>query len=136
VQRACDNCAVDYEAKRPASRFCSSACRTAWSRRPKTAATGKVPKAAPQRSASTKVADALRRELEQLGVADLYEGAVAVGIAGQLDSGTVVGAAYASLSKELDRRVDALRMRADRPDDPAQAVVDRFEDKRQSLRLA
>jgi hypothetical protein len=79
------------------------------------------------------VGEALRTELEALGVADTYEGRVALGIASQLDNGTVAGAAYASLSKELDRRVDALRLKAVRTDDPAVVVKDRFAEKRAKL---
>jgi len=81
----------------------------------------------------THAAAKLDAEFTQLGVADLYEAEVAVGIARQLDSGVIAGAAYVSLSKELDRRVDALRLRAEKPDDPARAVKDRLAEKRLSL---
>lgn len=83
---------------------------------------------------STEVVDALGVELRQLGVADTYEGRVALGIAAQLDKGTVIGAAYASLSKELDRRVDALRLKAERPDDPVRLITGAVEEKRATLR--
>jgi hypothetical protein len=83
--------------------------------------------------ASAKVSAALESELSKLGVADTYEAAVALGLARQLDSGTVVGAAYVSLSKEIDRRVDGLRLRAELPEDPARDVRERLEAKR--LRL-
>lgn len=86
--------------------------------------------------ASTEVADALGAELERIGLAGTYEGRVAMGIASQLDHGNVVGAAYASLSKELDRRVDALRLKAEMPDDPARVLRERVEGKRAHLRSA
>jgi hypothetical protein len=69
-------------------------------------------------------------------VADSYEGRVALGIAAQLDRGTVVGAAYASLSKELDRRVDALRLKAERPGDPVRRISEALAEKRTHLKLA
>lgn len=87
----------------------------------------------PLRPTSTHVADALRVELDDLGVADTYEGVVALGIAEQLDAGSAVGTAYASLSRELDRRVDALRLKAVRKDDPAVVVRGLFAEKRRLL---
>lgn len=136
MERPCDECGDRYEAKTRRSKFCSTACRVAASRSrhaeaARADATGTVVE--PPAPPSTKVADALRAELEQLQVADSYEGTIAIGIAKQLDSGHVVGAAYVSLSKELDRRVDALRLKAERPDDPARAVRDRLTEKRLSL---
>lgn len=88
---------------------------------------------APAAPAVEAVGDALRVELEKLEVADSYEGQVALGIARQLDNGTVAGAAYASLSKELDRRVDALRLKAEKADDPTRVVKGRFAEKRAAL---
>jgi len=75
----------------------------------------------------------LHVELEQLGVEATYEGRVALGIARQLDRGAVAGAAYASLSRELDRRVDALRLKAERSDDRVKVIRGRFAEKRSKM---
>lgn len=137
VQRSCDLCLTRYEANHPSSRFCSGRCRTAWKRgkRPTTI----VPAAAlsqPPSTASTHVSEALERELRELGVAQSYEGVVALGLARQLDNGTITGTAYVSLSKELDRRVESLRVKAERPEDPARAAKDAIAEQRAQLRLA
>lgn len=123
---ACDHCGKPFP-PRAGKRFCGETCRAAaFKARQRGQRAGETPK-------STDVADALSVELEQLEMAASYEGRVAVGIAQQLDNGTVVGAAYASLSKELDRRVDALRLKAERADDPAKVIRDRLEAKRAKL---
>lgn len=84
--------------------------------------------------ACTEVADALGRELAALGLADHYEARIAVQLAGQLDDGSVRGAGFVSLSKELDRRVEALRLKAERPDDPTKRVHAAVEEKRAHLK--
>jgi hypothetical protein len=122
ARRGCESCGKGLEGKKASARFCGDVCR-------KRQARGGVA-APPSEPPSTAVADALGAELEQLEMAATYEGRVAVGIARQLDNGTVVGAAYASLSRELDRRVDALRLKAERADDPAKVIKGRFEEKR------
>jgi hypothetical protein len=76
---------------------------------------------------STTIADALREELVELGVIRKAEAAIALQLARQLDAGSIVGSQYVSLSKELDRRVDALRLMGERPDDPVSAIRRRFE---------
>lgn len=120
----CERCGTSFEAKRPSKRFCGrSSCR----------AGKRSVVTAPAAPAVEAVGDALRVELEKLEVADSYEGQVALGIARQLDNGTVAGAAYASLSKELDRRVDALRLKAEKADDPTRVVKGRFAEKRAAL---
>lgn len=138
MQRPCDFCGKAYEAKLPTSRFCGTNCRVKNKRTPERAVTAGRPvtptaAAKPLPMASTKVSEALEQELRGLGVADTYEAAVALGLARQLDSGAIVGAAYVSLSKEIDRRVDLLRLRAELPDDPARDMRERLEAKR--LRL-
>lgn len=133
MERACDSCGDSYEAKTRRSKFCSTACRVAACRvrhaeaaQADAAGTVVEPTAPP----STKVGDALRAELRDLQVDGTYEGTIAIGIAKQLDGGHVLGTAYVSLSKELDRRVHALRLKAVRPDDPAAAVRLRLVEKR------
>lgn len=129
ARRCCETCGRSIEGKRPAARFCSDTCRKRVARSPGSAAAAVI-----EDQGATEVADALRLEIETLGVGAMYEARIALGIASQLDNGTVLGAAYASLSKELDRRVEALRMKVERPDDPAKAVKERLAEKR--LRLA
>lgn len=135
MQRACDLCGEVYEAKRATSRFHHPRCRKAW-------ATGKRPKdlaVTPPPPSSTGpvldgVVDRVTQELTALGVVNHTEAGIVIGIAKQLDSNTIIGTAYVSLSKEFDRRLDALRLKADRPDDPAAAVRERVAAKRAELR--
>lgn len=140
MERLCDACGDPYEAKTRRSKFCSTACRVAKSReRHRAAADADRAQDAPasvgepRQPPSTKVKDQLLAELLRLGVAETYEASIAVGIAKQLDAGVVVGAAFVSLSKELDRRVDALRLKAERPDDPVVRIRGALEEHR--LRL-
>ena len=121
----CAVCGASLAGRRADTRFCSDKCRKA-GRKLKRAAEAAEP-------VPTAVADALAQDLAKLGMAASYEGQVALGIARQLDNGTVVGAAYASLSKELDRRVEALRVKAERPGDPAKVIKGRLEEKRARL---
>ena len=109
-------------------RWCSEVCRKRAGRAGPATVT-QLPTSPP----STAVADALRRELVELGVAQTYEARTALGLAEQLDSGRLVGAGYVSLSRELDRRVDSLRLRAVRPDDPARLLREALEAKRLEL---
>jgi hypothetical protein len=135
VQRACDLCGTIYEAKRATSRFCKPAHRKAWATgaKPKTDLPTTAPAPNGDPTPLPKVSEQLARELDTLKVLDTYEAAIALGLAKQLDSLVITGSAYTSLSKELDRRVDALRMKAEKPDDPARAVKDRLAEKRLSL---
>jgi hypothetical protein len=133
VERACDLCGSLYEAKRKTSRFCKPAHRTAWAKGARPKADLPAPVKDEDDSALPKVSESLARELRELGVLDTWESAVALRLAKQLDSGVITGTAYTSLSKDLDRRVDALRLKAERPDDPARAIAERLEQKQ--LRL-
>ncbi|MCW2522882.1 MAG: hypothetical protein JWO63_1217 [Frankiales bacterium] len=111
-------------------RFCSDACRKRERRRLRVVPTSPDTTTA----ASTEVADRLLAELEQLGVAGSYEAQVALRVARQLDTGGAIGAAFVSLSKELDRRVAVLRLSAERPDDPTRLIHDRIARKQAHLR--
>lgn len=134
MERTCDFCGDLYEPKTKASRFCKDQHRVSFHKANKA---GRVIPAeaatAPAVPAKTDVADRLKRELVTLGVFEQYEAAVVVQMAEQLDSGKIVGTAYVSLSKEVDRRVDALRLKAVRQDDPAQQVLGRVEEKKALL---
>lgn len=115
MQRECDLCGTTYEAKRTTSRFHDPKCRVAWAKGKRPTAS---PQSTPENDESENIAPALREEFAALGVLSVYEARTALKLARQLDSGAIVGAAFTSLSKELDRRVDALRLKAERPDDP------------------
>lgn len=136
MQRPCDFCGDIYEAVRKNSRFCQVKHRVAFHEYAKT---GKaVPaerEAKPSVPQSTDVADRLERELRELGVFDHYEAGVVLLMAQQLDSRQHSGAAFVSLSKEVDRRVDALRLKAERPDDPVRLILTAVEDKQAHLRV-
>lgn len=137
MQRPCDFCGQPYEALRKNSRFCETKHRVAYAAAMKTGRPiPAVTQAAAIEPMSTDVADRLERELRKLGVFEKYEAAIVVGMAKQLDSGAMVGTAYVSLSKEVDRRVDALRLKAERPDDPTRVIRERVEEKQAHLRLA
>jgi hypothetical protein len=110
AERACEHCGGSLEGRRANARFDKESCRKAAKRKPRP-----EPAAAPK---STVIADKLHAEFEQLGLLDSYEAQTALGIARQLDDKVVIGTAYVSLSKELDRRVDALRLKAVREDNP------------------
>lgn len=138
-QRACDFCGGMYTPKTERSRFCTDNHRAENGKykragKPVPAATRHAQSQAPKPERNTQIADRLTRELTELGVFDQYEAAVVVGLARQLDSGVVTGAAYVSLSKEVDRRVDALRLKAVRPDDPVRQILTAVEDKQAHLR--
>lgn len=133
MERNCDYCGKVYDAKRDTSRFCETNHRVAFHKKGKRPLPTAVAGSAAPPLARPDVGSKLAAEFEKLGVADTYEAGLALWLAGQLDSGTVTGTAGVSLSKELDRRVDVLRLKADRPDDPARAIQDRLEEKR--LRL-
>src|SRR4051794_34999276 len=113
MSRVCDlpGCPESLEGMHPARRFCSGA-------HPKEAKRKPAAKATSARKAGTAIADRLGAKFAELNVLETYEAQTALGIAEQLDAKIVQGAAYVSLSKELDRRVDALVLAAERPDNP------------------
>lgn len=124
----CDcGCGASLEGLDKRRRFFSDACRKASKRR------GPVEEPAPA-VVCTKVSDALLLELTELRMVDRVEAQIALGLARQLDDGSVRGAAYVSLSKEVDRRLDALRLKAELPDDPARAAEEAVAAKRAQLR--
>ncbi len=115
AQRSCAHCGGEIRTLDKRARYCGDSCRAAAAYVRKK--TGDAPAPTSGAAPSDKVQGPLGRELQELGVADSYEGAIALGLAAQLDGGTVTGTAYVSLSKELDRRVEDLRRKAPRPDD-------------------
>ncbi len=133
MERTCVQCGKTYTPKRSDSKTCGPTCRSRKARGlPPTVGAKTIPTG----TVSTDIAGLLQTDLTKLGVFDSYEARTALGIALQLDEKVVQGAAYVSLSKELDRRVDALRLKAERPDDPTRVIRERIEEKQQHLRLA
>ena len=111
--RACDACRVSYEARSSSSRFCSARCRQ-WSHRNPGAAvraqswTGDRPAteqncspAAP----SSLVRAAVLADLAAVGRDGSFLGAVALGLAAQIDGAT--GQGVSPLVKELRAAMDA-----------------------------
>lgn len=93
--RNCDVCGVQYEAKRPNSRFHSDTCRKRHQR---------GARVAPVRAVPTRVGlveQATRAELDEAGRLGSALGQVAVALAARLDDGRDTGQGAASLSKEL-----------------------------------
>jgi hypothetical protein len=135
VQRPCDFCGETYEAKTAKSRFCKPDHRVQHHKYTKQ---GKaLPAVAAQQPATppnTDVADRVMRELEELDLMGRYEAAVVIGVAKQLDSGAVSGTAYVSLSKEVDRRMEVLRLSVVPADDPTKVIQERVAEKQAHLR--
>ena len=117
VNRPCDSCGEPYEAVRPSSRFCSSACRQWAHRNPggvlRLAAAGVdnintrlAPGAiAPPARPVAVVAPAVFAELLAAGQDRTVLGAVALGLASQIDSAGGLG--VAPLAKELRETMNA-----------------------------
>lgn len=91
MQRSCDVCGRDYEAKRKDSKTCSATCRSN-----KRNGAGSAPAAEVVERNSLVIAT--RRELEEAGKVDTMLGQLALSLAGRM-SGTPTG--IAALSKEL-----------------------------------
>lgn len=83
---------------------------------------------------STEIADRYRQEFSDLGVLNTGEAQIVLGMCVQLDAGDIRGSAYVSLSKEVDRRVDALRLRGDRPDSKVSQLRESVVEKQSHLR--
>lgn len=133
--RACDYCGEMYQPKTKASRFCEAKCRVAFHKADKAGRPIPAQVAPPllDKPKRTDIADRLEKELVKLGVDHLYQASVVLRLAEQLDGGGSVGPAFVSLSKELDRQVDALRLKADLPDDPVRLIVAAVQEKQTHL---
>lgn len=98
MQRACDSCGTDYEAKRPTSRYCSTKCRNRAARagvsKPRIHAESSDPIVI-----TTTVADQVRRELGQ--ILESSAGQMALSLAHRLDAAVDTGSAMAAVAREL-----------------------------------
>ena len=96
VIRCCDACRVSYEARSSSSRFCSARCRQ-WSHRNPGAAVLNL--AGPQDRPASLVRAAVLADLTAVGRDGSFLGAVALGLAEQIDGAT--GQGVSPLVKEL-----------------------------------
>ena len=101
MQRPCDSCGREYEAKRPRSRFCGATCRQRAARAPAPVPHQKAVATAPLTTPLTGLADVTRREMEAAGRLNTTLGQQAVALAARIESPMETGASVASLSREL-----------------------------------
>ena len=104
MQRNCDECGTEYQAKRPTSRFCSTRCRTRQTRK-RQAGEVIVPLAQPRSAViepSGLLTDATRAELGAL--ADTADGILLLTLAARIDAVPETSPALATLSKEFAAR--------------------------------
>lgn len=100
TERSCDGCSKRYEAKRPNSRFCSTACRVRMNRAGGSARVVPIDRATEPGDSSTVAA--VRAEMEDLGKADSPDCAAALSLAARLDHPhRETGSSLASVSREL-----------------------------------
>ena len=125
MQRPCDECGTEYQAKRATSRFCSTRCRTRQTRKRQS---GEVPRPSVVvlPSAPGLLADAIRAELGPL--ADTADGILLLTLAARIDAVPETSPALATLSKEFAaHKADTLAhvSRVSSPFDELQALRER-----------
>lgn len=109
VSCAESGCGKLFEAKRRGATFCSVKCRQAASRRDREARSeGQIaaispisPPESPENRPDSPLVAALRRELDEAGVADTADGMVAIRLAEKLSQPGDTGSAMASLARQL-----------------------------------
>ncbi len=97
MKRKCNSCGNEYEAKRPASKYCGDTCRKRGSR----AGSADIAEMPTTSAPSTPLLDAARRELEAAGVADTAMGQQALELARRMSDPRAMGLSVAPISKEL-----------------------------------
>lgn len=105
IKRRCDVCGTQYDAKRPTSRYCGTACRTRATRMGGVTALA-VPVAVDSTAGTV---TAVRTELEAVEQAGSSLGAVALALAARMDSGRETGSAMATIARELRATMDEAR---------------------------
>lgn len=118
---SCPRCGMQFE-KRPNKKFCSSACRIASHRAPKTDK--------PDDSGS--VYDATKAELDRAGVAASALGRMALGLAMRLDAGGESGSSAAQVNRELRATLE----QATKGNTTAVDPVDELQKRREARRVA
>jgi hypothetical protein len=114
MERRCDVCGVEYEAKRPNSRFCGDTCRKRAQRNPSLVSS--PPDDVP--GDDGEVTRSTSARLVALDVVDEPLAAVALALARRLDSPRETGSAVAALGKQLAVMLDDLERRGKRAADP------------------
>ena len=133
MERSCDVCQTPYEAKRPASRYCSPRCRQRSARGK--ARGNETPRVipAPPVKPDLGLVDATRRRLIAGNVLDSVEGQAALVIAARIERGAAEsGSAVAALSRELRAVMEtALKSSA-----PAGNLIDELRAQREKRRTS
>ena len=104
MQRPCDVCGAEYTAKRKASRYCSTRCRTRASRSRASGAEIVRMKTAPAAPAVLvgDVLSATQSVLDDAGRSDTPMGRAALALAARIDSKLDTGSALATAVRGLD----------------------------------
>jgi hypothetical protein len=105
MTRPCDSCGTPYEAKRAASRFCSSRCRVRSSRSPAKAVD--APAAPLTDPATSGLLIATTAALEAAHVLDNALGQLAIEVSLRIVNPAETGASVASLAKQLRETMTA-----------------------------
>lgn len=124
MQRACDACGDDYEAKRPNSRFCSDTCRKRGQR---------GARSEPDAPKNTEVESAVRAELESVGRGRSPLGLAALALARRVDDGRDTGAGLAALVRQLGVTLAAATAGVTVEQSPLDAQRDELAERRRRL---
>jgi len=112
-ERKCDECGKPFTAKTARAKFCKTACRVKWNRRPAAkaaTAAAKEPQAAPVAPpASGGLVSQVAADLAKAGVLDTIPGRSALALAYRVESPMETGSAAATMTRELSRLVEEAR---------------------------
>lgn len=141
LQRLCEECGADFEAKTKRAKFCTTACRVRANRRPSKVGRAKSSGAAEVVQLHTapsstvddpedSLAGQVRRTLSEIDALTTVAGMAALRVARQIDKGEDSGSAVATLSKELSRLMAEARTEvAPKQKDAADDIVGRVQAK-------
>jgi len=132
IKRRCDVCGAQYEASRPSSKYCGTACRMRASRLGAvTVPLAGVGDDEPTASPAGTVA-AVRVELEAVEQSASALGAMALALAARIDSGRETGSAMATLTRELRLTMDEARASGRHASSIAEKLGDQLAQRRAS----
>lgn len=101
MRRSCDRCGKTYDARRPQSRFCSSACRVSAGRARKAGSPEALAPVEPvEAPMGGPLFDATMTELRRAGRDTAPAGVLALGYARRIDAGSETGSSHAALGRE------------------------------------
>jgi len=129
IKRRCDVCGSPYEASRPSSKYCGTACRMRASRLGGTLAPAVLEDVDEPPAPGGTVA-AVRAELEAVEQASSALGAMALALAARIDSGRETGSAMATLTRELRLTLDEARASGRNPASIAEKLGDELAQRR------